>query len=296
MEHESLLVSNQHTKSTQRNRLAWLSIGLCASNVLFLTLVIILGRKLYHVKECLDPSLGIWSPANDAVEYHQLHFQAALANKTEYMGFPDDEIDQRWSALYDFGISVISKDEADILPHPTIPIPGTTHYLVELDVWHSLHCLNDLRKLLYPERFQMLERLNKTGTIDRNSFAFRHWDHCVDALRQSLMCQADIAPVSFHVNIPFNRGIFPRLATTHTCRNFTKVQQWAKAHQAPEFDFMIDDPNTLQKIIDESGFDHSPEENMEGLYWMFPGNKYFKHWRDHPIGNSSGKVTVHGPQ
>lgn len=154
----------------------------------------------------------------------------------------------------------------------------------------------------------MLERLKtENDTIDRNSFAFRHWgkllllhifqshpliltDHCVDALRQTLMCQSDVAPVSFHVNIPFNRGIFPRLATTHTCRNFSKVQEWAKEHRAPDFEFMISDPEKLQKIIDDSGFDHSPEENMEGLYWMFPGNKFFKHWRDHPleVGKADG--------
>ncbi|CAE7193445.1 hypothetical protein P3342_009432 [Pyrenophora teres f. teres] len=280
----SIAKSNLAIKSTHRWKSSSVVIGLCTSNLLLLLISVMLGVRLYSVDDCKDPSLSVWSPANDAVEYHEEHFVAALANSTDYMGFPDDEIDKRWSDLYDFGISVISEEEAKKLPNPTIPIPGTKDYLVELDVWHSLHCLNDLRKLLYPERFQMLERLmTKNGTIDRNSFHFRHWDHCVDALRQTLMCQSDVAPVSFHVNIPFNRGIFPRLAATHTCRNFSKVQEWAKEHRAPEFEFMISDPEKLQEIIHESGFDHSPEENMEGLYWMFPGNKFFKHWQDHPM-------------
>jgi hypothetical protein len=34
------------------------------------------------------------------VEYVENHFRAALFNKTEYMGFPDDEMDKRWSDLY----------------------------------------------------------------------------------------------------------------------------------------------------------------------------------------------------
>lgn len=151
------------------------------------------------------------------------------------MGFPDDEMDQRWLDLYDcksniinllvcvctppkktktktlsltVGISAISKAEAQQLADPTIAIPGTTDkYLVQLEVFHNLHCLNDLRKLLYPERYHMLEKATlKNGTIDRNSFGFRHWDHCIDSLRQALMCNADIAPTSFHVNIPFSRG------------------------------------------------------------------------------------------
>lgn len=150
------------------------------------------------------------------------------------MGFPDDEMDQRWLDLYDcksniknllvcvhstkktktktktltVGISAISKAEAQQLADPTIAIPGTTDkYLVQLEVFHNLHCLNDLRKLLYPERYHMLEKATlKNGTIDRNSFGFRHWDHCIDSLRQALMCNADISPTSFHVNIPFSRG------------------------------------------------------------------------------------------
>lgn len=106
------------------------------------------------------------------------------------------------------GISAISKAEAQQLADPTIAIPGTTDkYLVQLEVFHNLHCLNDLRKLLYPERYHMLEKATlKNGTIDRNSFGFRHWDHCIDSLRQALMCNADISPTSFHVNIPFSRG------------------------------------------------------------------------------------------
>ncbi|KAH7030008.1 hypothetical protein B0J12DRAFT_745274 [Macrophomina phaseolina] len=289
---EALLDFHEVAEIEQRRQPRWLLLGLCASNVVLLALAIALAAKLYSAKECRDPSLGVWSPANNAVEYHEVHFQAALANQTAYMGFPNDEIDKRWSELYDFGISVITEEEAMNLHRPTLPIPGTKDYLVELDVWHSLHCLNDLRKLLYPERYHMLERLTKDGVIDRNSFAFRHWDHCVDALRQSLMCQADIAPIPFHVNVPFNRGIFPRLATTHTCRNFTKIQEWAKAHRAPEFDFMISDPVKLQKIIEESGFDHSPEEDMEGLYWMFPGNQFFQYWRDHPLAESESAGLV----
>lgn len=60
MELKSLLESNQGTKATQHSRPAWLLISLFISNILLLTLAIILGTKLYHAKECVDPSLGVW--------------------------------------------------------------------------------------------------------------------------------------------------------------------------------------------------------------------------------------------
>ncbi|KAL0937293.1 uncharacterized protein CTRU02_207024 [Colletotrichum truncatum] len=231
-----------------------------------------------------DPALAVWSPANSAVEYvPKQHFRAALFNLTEYMGYPtaDGKTDKLWSDLYNFGISIISKEEASKLPSPTIAIPGTEDYLVELDVWHELHCLNDLRKLLYPEVYGgLLEVTLSNGTINRDTDAFRHWDHCVDSIRQTLMCHSDVSPIPFHVNVPANIGIFPRLATTHTCRNFTKIQEWAKDRWAGDWDFNVNETKA-QELIEASGFDNSPEEDIQFLWRLFPGNKWFKYWREH---------------
>jgi hypothetical protein len=76
------------------------------------------------------------------------------------------------------GISKITEEEAKKLMHPTLAIPGTKDYLVQLDVWHKLHCLNDLRMLLYPERYMypgLAAVTNDEGVIDRESIEFRHW-------------------------------------------------------------------------------------------------------------------------
>ncbi|KAK3368288.1 hypothetical protein B0H63DRAFT_565013 [Podospora didyma] len=213
-----------------------------------------------------DPSLGIYSPANGAVEYiEKMKLRPALFNLTEYMGYPtsDGRTDELWSNLYNFGISKISKAEAKKLVSPTVAIPGTEDYLIQLDVWHELHCLNGLRKLLYPEVYGGLGKVTRPdGTIDRGSAMFHHWDHCVDLIRQTLMCHADISPIPFHVNAPKNTGILPRLQTTHTCRNFERIQQWARDHSAGEWDFNVN-PEKAQEIIEASGFDNS---NEEGIY------------------------------
>ena len=95
------------------------------------------------------------------------------------------------------------------------------------------------------------------------------------------MCNADVSPVPFRVNVPSNKVIVPRLSTTHTCRNFTKIQDWAKSHQAPDWDFNVT-PEQAQEITKESGFDNSPWESIEDQYEFFPGDTFFKYWRDHP--------------
>ncbi|KAH6721311.1 hypothetical protein BKA61DRAFT_567908 [Leptodontidium sp. MPI-SDFR-AT-0119] len=183
-----------------------------------------------------------------------------------------------------FGISKISEEEAKMLLSPTLPIPGTNEYLIQFDVWHELHCLNDLRKIIYPERFpnMSLNNITVNGIVNRENDMFRHWDHCIDALRQTLMCHADISPIPFHVNVPKSSGIFPRLATTHTCRNFTKIQEWSKEHSAGEFKFLLNE-DEARETTETAGFDQSPEEDIEFLYGMFPGNKFFRHWREHNV-------------
>ncbi|UJO20680.1 Cyclochlorotine biosynthesis protein O [Fulvia fulva] len=274
-----------------------LLFGLVMGNI-FLTIVTILLAVALSIAASQDPSLTVYSPAKEAVRYYVHRFRPALGNETEYMGFPTDETDQRWEALYQYNASVISETQARRLLTPTMAIPGTKRYLVELEVFHNLHCLNELRKLLWPERYRLLEQLtSENGTIDRSSFGFKHWgeiisagrpsmrltrkDHCVDSLRQALMCNADISPISWHVNVPFNRGIYPRLATTHTCKDFSQIQKWAAEHHAPSFEQRIYDFEELQRVIDDTDIDHSTEEDLQNQYWLFPGDKWFKHWREH---------------
>ncbi|OJJ42509.1 hypothetical protein ASPZODRAFT_76693 [Penicilliopsis zonata CBS 506.65] len=281
LEKEYLLEENSRkTKRTPWKSSVYHLYALYTTNGLLLFILLMLLAQMRQ--QCLaDPSLGVYSPANTAVEYiKEVPFRAALFNNTPYMGFPTDETDKLWSDLYNSGLSKISEDEARKLSVPTLPIPGTKDYLVELDVWHELHCLNDLRMVLYPERYKGLDDLkDENGVIQRDNDAFRHWDHCIDSLRQAIMCHADVAPISFHINVPVSSGIFPRLATTHTCRNFTKVQEWARDHKAGEWNFSVS-PEEAEQIIRTAGFDQSPLEDIEFLWPSFPGNTFFKHWQE----------------
>ena len=54
-----------------------------------------------------------------------------------------------------------------------------------------------------------------------------HQDHCIDSIRQSLMCSADISPVIWHWK---KDGFKQDMNNTHVCRNFDKITDWAKDH------------------------------------------------------------------
>jgi len=131
-----------------------------------------------------------------------------------------------------FGFVAIPRDQAAQLTEITAPIPGMEdHYLVGIDVFHQLHCLDLLRQAVWPDRYNW-STSNDKSTQRRTP---RHLDHCVDSLRQSLMCSADISTLHFEWVPKYHRNYISAKAT-HTCRNFEKIRQWTKDKTVPNWD------------------------------------------------------------
>jgi hypothetical protein len=147
--------------------------------------------------------------------------------------------------------TLIPEEQAAKLPNKTIMFPHDSQrrYLMNLDVFHQLHCLNMIRKALHPEYYKPMNPGEHTGDEDE-LLGFSHIDHCVDSIRQSLMvstfmisqisylsaplpglivskCTADISVLNWEwsdnrrKNQPIGNGY-------HTCRRFDKIQDWAR--------------------------------------------------------------------
>jgi hypothetical protein len=57
----------------------------------------------------------------------------------------------------------------------------------------------------------------------------KHTSHCIDSLRQSLMCASDITPIVW-IRDEENK-LRPEGRVIHTCRNFEAIRQWARDNQ-----------------------------------------------------------------
>ena len=128
--------------------------------------------------------------------------------------------------------------------------------MIQLEVFHNLHCLNMLRKTIYPDQYPDMVAYHDNGTINHGTLQALHMgnspsllclctfgsvtltkgrkDHCLDALRQSTMCEADVTPVTFVHNF-FGRGVYPNLVATHTCRDFDVLVDWAKEREVKDY-------------------------------------------------------------
>lgn len=62
-----------------------------------------------------------------------------------------------------------------------------------------------------------------------------HLEHCLDALRQGVMCASDITPMPW-TWVEADHEAKGVADVAHTCRNFEDIRDWAKQNQAKDFD------------------------------------------------------------
>jgi hypothetical protein len=88
-------------------------------------------------------------------------------------------------------------------------------------VLYRLHCLNQLRKLIYPTYYNY-----SAATLHHPDLWFVHLNHCVDILAQNLMCTANTDMITLQwVETQFYP--FPDFNVNHPCRDFDALVDWA---------------------------------------------------------------------
>ena len=56
-----------------------------------------------------------------------------------------------------------------------------------------------------------------------------HLAHCIENMRQSFMCHGDVSTVVWQWNEE-RKATYGYLNVAHTCRNYDKIQEWAKSY------------------------------------------------------------------
>ncbi|KAJ5772116.1 hypothetical protein N7520_002645 [Penicillium odoratum] len=177
-------------------------------------------------------------PAIEAIELETVRFTGDLLidpNGTiyrniegkQYVREPSPDIDSAWrDIIRGTGVDLTTSDaeRAGVIGKTYQKSSG--HYLAGMHIFHELHCLNKLRKASHPDYY---------NDYDGESYDYwrQHLDHCIDSLRQTLMCNGDISLVTVDWIEARNRTV-PDLDNLHTCRNFSKLQEWALRHNAEE--------------------------------------------------------------
>jgi len=231
--------------SQNRNKLRFCLLIIIIQAILNISFL----ARYYHISKprCFptgSPLNTVYSPAQEAIEYKLIKFSFGFGDDiTPYQGPPSPEVDAAWAALYPYPEAAVPKSEAAKMANKTSPIPGDeSNYMVIPEVLHTLHCLNTIRKALHPEYY------NFTGTeLNRLLFRDKHMDHCIDAIRQTLMCSSDVTPLVWAWDEKRNMTL-GRTDVVHECRDFEKIQEWSAFHRmkVSTFDESVHLPNDLE--------------------------------------------------
>lgn len=100
-------------------------------------------------------------------------------------------------------------------------------YLGAVEVFHQLHCLDMLRMEIYGE----LEGWYKKHSPHNSETRAGHIGHCIDYIRQSMMCHPSLDILPFWTD-PKTDQWRPKFDGTRMCANFDNIKDWAKKRKA----------------------------------------------------------------
>lgn len=165
--------------------------------------------------------------------------EARWPENLRFTGDLSDDIDENWNQIVEdryFSVSEAEAIEAWGDRRHEYVDEEYGGYTAGLDVFHTLHCLvsrldllrgwtlqltrdqNKVRKAVYPERYG-----NETSVRTQKA----HLDHCIDSIRQHIMCYGSTTPIPTKWREGAQRQHFDS-NQDHVCRDFSYLHRYMK--------------------------------------------------------------------
>ncbi|KZM23738.1 uncharacterized protein EKO05_0005702 [Ascochyta rabiei] len=171
--------------------------------------------------------------------FGQVRFNGSFLKINAFRQDAGPEVDAAWKSLgADFSAVRIPASEAALsnirLDQVKIKEKYGGGYPANVEGLHHLHCLNLLRKSL-PWNIKYYKAMGMGPFANDDHILKSHVTHCLDIIRQQLMCNVDVGVLGQVWYQPPDSDIEPFVDfnTIHTCRNFEAVRDWAEKHQLP---------------------------------------------------------------
>ncbi|KAK4447006.1 hypothetical protein QBC34DRAFT_427803 [Podospora aff. communis PSN243] len=178
-----------------------------------------------------------FSPIFDLVDMRlaPATFNGALRDNTSIWRMPPSpEVDAAWDRISAEDMQIITVSAEDVRrsgkdPSLSIKAPeswglGSDAYIAQVEVFHQIHCLNELRNEMYPDYYHISHP---------TELHLAHRAHCIHMLLQALMCNADVGIITHNwvhderYSEPKTRA-FPDFGVHKMCRNFDAVMGWLR--------------------------------------------------------------------
>ncbi|KAL7901577.1 hypothetical protein HDV63DRAFT_395008 [Trichoderma sp. SZMC 28014] len=211
---------------------------LCATNLLTFWITVS-ARPQCQITESVaePPSLTPMLRDLNLKTIHVKFDSTFYSQGSRYRKPPSPETDAAWNyAGANFGYILIPEEQASEsdLTTNNIHFAGGADqaflkgYPANVEVFHQIHCLNLIRKATWYNH-DYYRKLGADEFRHPDKTLSVHVDHCIDSLRQRLMCTADVGLVPFFW-VGDDGGTDPEFSRTHTCRDFETLHDWMMEH------------------------------------------------------------------
>lgn len=214
--------------SSPRTRTYWLLINvavMCLSALFF-------ALSFRRDDLACAKQLSVYSPALEAVQYRTTIFNGTFGLDSVYRGPPSPDIDAAWERISTRPKPIrIARDTLARIGKAETPSMVRFReadgggYMGAVEVMHQLHCLNYLRKATYREYYEVSDDAFQV----KPETVRDHLDHCVEILRQNLMCTGDVGLITYDWVAGFSAP-YPNFNTQHKCRDFERILTWNEEH------------------------------------------------------------------
>ncbi|KAF2443855.1 hypothetical protein P171DRAFT_474012 [Karstenula rhodostoma CBS 690.94] len=195
----------------------------------FVILILLLVSVITNIFQFLQPNTSSFQSStfpglqNLKHQINTHHAEHGVKN-SDYQGAPSNATAAAWTTLlqpFYFNVSASELSAADVSPTNAVRVKQGG-YLASLGVYHELHCLNQFRNFLY------LSTDPSPLSAEQITYYRSHLDHCIETLRLSAMCNADLSLYTFtwprEENFTF---LDAHSKTPRTCVDWGQVEAWS---------------------------------------------------------------------
>lgn len=171
------------------------------------------------------------------------------------------EADRAWVNM-DIDYIVVALDKEDAR-EKGLPLSADfpwdpTHSAYMITTMHSLHCLKSLHRSNLEYRHGV-----------KQSYPTEHLIHCLDNVRQDLICSADDTPRFIPVDA--KDSAHTGIGQWRQCKDFSKLEQWGREHSAC---FSYNELIT-HELKEERGYPHALQFCPADSKWLPAVRKFY---------------------
>ncbi|KJZ71241.1 hypothetical protein HIM_09384 [Hirsutella minnesotensis 3608] len=174
--------------------------------------------------------------ALDRKEFVTTRFNGSLWYESPFKGPPSPAVEEAWHSVMKYGMISVTAQDYERVQHSTrtavrFPDEAGGGYMATTIGTHHLHCLHYLWQDHHQAYFPDMAR--KAREVPE--MYERHFEHCVDYIRQSLMCNFDTGLITYNWVLQ-HQNPTPNSNAMHKCIDWDAVQGWlqARAVEIPE--------------------------------------------------------------